>query len=101
MFDFIGMDGLVGLLEDVEKLVSLAGNIILAIYGIYTTIRASRWKQTSEYLSKSVRLESQKVPPENKAYKVDNLSVMSNTVRFAPKHLKKYVAKVMKREFNS
>ena len=45
---------MIDFLQDLEKIIMLLTNIILAIYGTVMTIRAKRWKQTANFVANKV-----------------------------------------------
>ena len=47
------MDKIIEFLQDIEKIIMLCTNIVLAIYSFISTIRARRWRQTAEYINKN------------------------------------------------
>lgn len=89
------MSDILTTLGDIEKAVSILGNIFLAIYGVISTIRSKKWKNTSQYLA-SVISQNKKNSVTAEKFSVD--SVLSNAVRFSPEGIKKYVIKAVKGE---
>ncbi|MFA6088608.1 MAG: hypothetical protein WC755_01975 [Candidatus Woesearchaeota archaeon] len=96
-------------LGDIEKAISILSNIILVIYGLVSTIRSKKWKNTSQYLvsvisqykgesSELGQVVSSRIGNKSGKTVISVENIFSNVVRFAPKNIKEYVAKVVKRE---
>ena len=59
------MDWFVELMQNIEKLILVLTNIIMAAFGVWSQIRASRWKQTAKFIKQDASfLATGLVPPK-------------------------------------
>ena len=80
------MDTIVDIAQDIEKLVLVLTNIILAIYSVLSTIKIRRWKQTADFIGSQLVKEEQKT--------IDKPQTQGKLMFSSPKYLKSYVQKV-------
>lgn len=80
------MDAIVEIAQDIEKLVLVMTNIILAVYSVVSTIRARRWRQTADFIGERLYKEEQKTIPTPKT--------VEKLVFASPKKLRGYLQKV-------
>jgi len=68
------MDWFVELMQNIEKLILILTNIIMAAFGVWSQIRASRWKQTAKFIKKDGSfLAASCVPPKSIETYVDKI----------------------------
>ena len=82
------MDKIIELAQDLEKIVLVFTNIILAIYSIYSTVKARRWRQTADFVGNCLVQEEKETSVKGKSKIKEKLAVVS------PKILKSYVRQV-------
>ena len=61
------MSRIIELAQDLERLVFVFTNIVLAIYGVYSTIKVKRWQRTADFIGHQLRLEEMKSITEPRA----------------------------------
>jgi len=77
------MEKLLEMMENIERLVLIMTNIILALYSLYATIKARRWKQTAHFVGGKLQQEEEKTIPKPKT--------KEKLVFASPKPLKAYM----------
>jgi len=80
------VDKIIDIAQDLEKLVLVSTNIVLAIYGFWSTIRAKRWRQTANFIGQKLVQEESKIMKEPKT--------KDKLVFASPRSLKTYVQNV-------
>jgi len=77
------LDSIIDTLEDIEKLVLVGTNIILAIFTLINAIRARKWKETAAYIGGQFRT--------NAAVKLKKSHVKRVLIKQSPLNILSYV----------
>ena len=80
------MDRVIDVLKDIETLVLILTNIIMAIYSVYSTIKARRWQQTASFIGQKLRKQEEKTITAPKT--------REKLVFAAPPNIKEYISKI-------
>ena len=80
------MEGILDIMQDVEKLILILTNIILAVLAIIGEWKSRKWKNTANFVSNRLMQEEKK--------NVENPKTKEVLVYASPKSLKTYMQKL-------
>jgi len=88
---------LIDFLKDVEQVVLISSNIIIALLGVWSHLRGKKWKATAEFVSQEHKKREKWFRSVLKEEKLDNIEetkTKEELVFAAPQKLKTFIQKL-------